>query len=82
MTETMKVVSMGEEKTKKARWPVDCCLERIDEFEEILVLAKVRGEERYVRFSSALQSTFWWIGVLEAMKRNFLDESVFDQDEE
>lgn len=76
-----KIVSLQSKKVENTQWPLDCCLERINEFDEILLLAKVSGEERYVRFSSALKNTFWWIGALEAMKRNIMEESLTIKDQ-
>ena len=73
-------ISLTFKRTEDARWPVDCVLKRLDEFDEILVLAKRHGEESYIRFSSKLRSTFWWIGVLEAMKRNLIEESLTHYD--
>lgn len=72
----MKVVSIKEKTQGNATWPVDCLLKQIDDFDEVLILAKKKGQDSYTRFSSALKSTFWWIGVLEAMKRNLIEESV------
>lgn len=77
----MKVVLLKEKQSGNTQWPVDCCLERISEFDEIMLLAKVKGEERYVRFTSSLKSTFWWVGVLEAMKRNLMEEGLTIVDE-
>jgi hypothetical protein len=81
MSKPLKILDLNFERAKKARWPVDRIQERMDEFEEVLILAKVKGEERYIRFSSSYRSTFWWIGVLEAMKYNLLEESVTCQEE-
>lgn len=74
-------ISLVAKRTENAQWPIDCVSERIDEFDEVLVLAKKKGQEIYVRFSSSLRSTFWWIGVLEAMKRNLMEESLTHSDE-
>jgi hypothetical protein len=74
-------VSLVTKRTENAQWPIDCALERIDGFDEVLVLAKKKGQESYVRFSSSLRSTFWWLGVLEAMKRNLIEESVTHSEE-
>lgn len=76
----MKVVSLKEKIANDAQWPADCLLERINDFDEVLILAKKKGEDSYVRFSSELKSTFWWIGVLEAMKRMLMDESLTETD--
>jgi hypothetical protein len=72
----MKVVSLKEKAQDNTTWPVDRLLERIGDFDEVLILAKTKGQDRYTRFSSQLKSTFWWIGVLEAMKRNLMEESL------
>ena len=74
-------VSLVAKRTENAQWPIDCVSKRLDDFDEILVLAKRKGQESYVRFSSNLRSTFWWIGVLEAMKRNLIEESLTTGDE-
>ena len=74
-------VSLVAKRTENAQWPIDCVSKRLDEFDEVLVLAKKKGQESYVRFSSSLRSTFWWLGVLEAMKRNLIEESLTHSDE-
>lgn len=80
---SMKVVSF-KEKVLDTRWPVNCLLEKIDDYDEVLILAKKKGkkkgQEGYTRFSSALKSAFWWIGVLEAMKRNLMEELLEYED--
>lgn len=78
---TVKLVSLQKKQTEKAQLPIDRCLDQIDDFDEIMVLAKVKREERYVRFTSTLKSTFWWIGVLEAMKRNLMEKSMTTTDQ-
>ena len=72
----MKVISLRSRVVDNARWPVDCLLKQIDDYDEVLILAKVAGEERYTRFASGFKSTFWWVGVLEAVKRTLMDESL------
>jgi hypothetical protein len=72
----MKVVPLKEKVQNNAKWPIDSILKRLDDFDEVLVLAKIKGEEGYAGFSSKLKSTFWWVGVMEAMKRNLMDESL------
>ena len=79
--ENLQPVSLVTKRTENAQWPIDCVSEHIEEFDEILVLAKKKGQESYVRFSSSLRSTFWWIGVLEAIKRNLMGESLTNSDE-
>ena len=74
----MKIVTLKEKVLDNAKWPVDCLMEDIGDYEEIIILAKVKGEERYRRFSTGIKSTFWWIGVFEAMKRNLLEDSVIE----
>ncbi len=76
----MKVVPLKEKVLDNTMWPVDCLLGKIDDFDEVLILAKKKGEEGYTRFSSPLKSTFWWVGVLEAMKRNLMEESLESTD--
>lgn len=70
------VFSLVKKQTNNARWPIDCALERIEEFDEVLILAKRKNKESYIRFSSGFNSTFWWIGLLEAMKQQLMDESL------
>ena len=70
------ILSLVEKQTNNTKYPIDCILERLDEFDEVLILAKCKGKESYVRFSSSFNSTFWWIGLLEAMKQQFMDESL------
>jgi len=77
----MKVVSLKEKSQKNTIWPIDCLLKQIDDYDEVLILAKKTGQESYTRFSSTLRSTFWWIGVLEAMKRNLMEESLEKDDD-
>ena len=77
----MKVVSLKEKSQKNTIWPIDCLLKQIDDYDEVLILAKKKGQESYTRFSSILRSTFWWIGVLEAMKRNLMEESLEKDDD-
>ena len=72
----VKIVSFREKSLDNVKWPIDCLLEKIDDYDEVLILAKKKGEDSYTRFSSRLKSTFWWIGVLEAMKRNLIEESL------
>ena len=72
----MEIISLKEKIEDNARWPVDCFLKQIGEYDEVLILAKKKGKDSYTRFSSCLRSTFWWIGVLEAMKRNLIEESL------
>jgi hypothetical protein len=72
----MKVVSLQEKAQGNTVWPVDCLLKQINDYDEVLILAKKKGQDGYTRFSSSLKSTFWWIGVLEAMKRNLMEESL------
>jgi hypothetical protein len=77
----MKVVaSLKERILDDARWPADRLLGKIEDFDEVLILAKKKGQDSYTRFSSTLKSTFWWIGVLEAMKRNLMEESLENSD--
>ena len=77
----MKVVSLKEKSQENTTWPIDCLLKQIDDYDEVLILAKKTGQESYTRFSSILRSTFWWIGVLEAMKRNLMEESLEKDDD-
>jgi hypothetical protein len=77
----LQPVSLVAKQTENAQWPVDCISKRIDEFDEVLILAKKKGQESYVRFSSKLRSTFWWIGALEVIKRNLIEESLINSDE-
>lgn len=76
----MKLVPLKKRVLDNTKWPVDCLMEDIDDYEEIIILAKVKGEERYRRFSTGIKSTFWWLGVFEAMKRNLLEESVTEME--
>ena len=77
----MKVVSLKEKSQKNTIWPINCLLKQIDDYDEVLILAKKKGQESYTRFSSILRSTFWWIGVLESMKRNLMEESLEKDDD-
>jgi hypothetical protein len=76
----MKVVSLKKKTQKKtldnARWPVDCLLKQIGDFDEVVILARKKGEDSYTRFSSKLTSTFWWVGALEGIKQSLMDESL------
>ena len=83
METPIQLINLVTKKTENTQWPIDCVLKRIDEFDEILILAKKKNPEHesYVRFSSGLGSTFWWIGVLEAMKRNLMEESLIQKDD-
>jgi hypothetical protein len=71
--------SLTTKLAKDSRWPLDCALARIDEFEEVIVLAKRRGSNGFVRFSSGIRGTFFWIGVLEAMKRILFSEGLTNE---
>ena len=70
------ILSLVEKQTNNAQYPIDCILERLGEFDEVLILAKCKGKESYVRFSSGFNSTFCWVGLLEAMKQQLMDESL------
>jgi len=82
LREDSHLVSLVAKRTENAKWPIDCVSKYLDDFDEILVLAKKKGQESYVRFSSTFRSTFWWIGVLEAMKSTLMDESLTLTDQE
>lgn len=71
-----KVVKLVEKQTENARWPIDCALETIDEYEEILVIGRRKGENSYRKLNSALKDTFWWVGVLERVKLRILEEAT------
>ncbi len=70
------VLSIVERQTENAQWPIDCALKRIEEFDEIFIVAKHKGSDSYSRFSSGLKSIFWWVGALEAMKREVMNEGL------
>ena len=72
----MKAVNLKEYKQENTRWPIDCILENLDDYEEILIIAKKKGVDGFTRFSSQLKSTFWWVGCMDAVKRILLDESI------
>lgn len=73
----MKIISnINDRKTDNIRWPIDCISKRIDEFDEVLILAKARGENRIVRFQSGFKDSFWWVGALEAFKTLLLSEGT------
>jgi hypothetical protein len=76
------VVSLKEKTLDNVRWPVDCFLKQINDYDEVLILAKKKGEDSYTRLSSQLKSTFWWVGVMEAMKRSLMDESLTEKDDD
>lgn len=71
----LSVVQLSEVQEKKARWPIDRVLENIEDYEEIVVIARKKDGEGYKRYSSALKSTFWWVRAIEALKRELMDES-------
>ena len=76
----MKLVSIKEKVNGDTRWPIDCLLKNIDDYDEVFIIAKRKGEEGYTRFSSSLKSTFWWIGAIEAVKRLLMEEGLTERD--
>ena len=76
MSKKTNLIEMSSVITKNARWPIDCILERIDEFDEVLVIAKRKGVSSFTRFSSGLRDTFWWLGVLERVKMIIVNEGI------
>ena len=77
----MKIVKLQDRKNEDVRWPIECILKKIDQYDEVLIIAKKKESEGYTRFSTALQSTFWWLGCLEAVKRLIADEGLTLEDE-
>lgn len=76
-----KVVELSTREQKDIRWPIDCLLPKLDDYEEILIIAKKKGSEGYTRLSTDLNSTFWWLGCLDAVKRLIQDEGLTIEDE-
>ena len=76
MSKKTNLIEISDVIIKNARWPVDCILERISEFDEVIVIGKRKGVSSFTRFSSGLKDTFWWIGVLERVKQVIIDEGI------
>jgi len=77
-----KVVSIVEKQTDNARYSIEQVLKVINNYDEVVVLARKKGENGYTRFHGKLNDTFWWVGVLEGVKRLLLDESLTHHCEE
>ena len=77
-----KVVQLAKAKEENARWPVDCLLKQIEEYDEVLIIARKKGQNSYTKFHGRLGDTFWWCGVLERVKLLFFEETSFITDDE
>jgi len=75
-----KLTLISKRQSLNSRWPVDCVLERIDEFDEILIIGKKKNENGFIRFSSGLKDSFWWVGVLERMKYILMEEGIVGEE--
>ena len=78
---TNNLINLDKRKQEDTRWPIDRLMEKIDEYEEILIIAKKKNSDGYTRFSTTMKSTFWWAGCMEAVKRMMLDESLTTDEE-
>lgn len=78
----LRVVKLEQEKEKNLHYPIDKVLLEIEDFEEIFIVVKKKGGESYKRFSTAIKSTFWWLGAFEAVKSELMGESLVYTEEE
>ena len=72
----LSVVKMERKKESNLRWPVDRLLEELDEYEELVIVARKKDGGSYKMFSTGLRNIFWWLGVLEVLKQDLINESV------
>ena len=71
----LSVVKIEEKKEGDLRWPVERLLSEIEDYDEILIIGRKKSGESYKRYSTAMKSTFWWLGALEALKYELIEES-------
>lgn len=75
------LIHLIEKREDDLRWPVDCLNKKINDYEEILIIANKKGEDGYTRFSTDLKSSIWWLGCLDAVKRLIADKGLVEEDE-
>ena len=71
----MNLVNLQDRKENDIRDCIDGLLDTIEEYDEVIILAKKKGTTSYTRFSSTLNCVFWWVGCLEAVKRLLMEET-------
>jgi hypothetical protein len=76
------LLKLADARAENARWPIDSLLEKIDEYDEVLIIARKKGQNSYTKFHGRLGDTFWWCGVLERVKLLFFEEACIVSDDE
>lgn len=76
------LVQIAKARVENARWPIDSILEKVDEYDEVLIIARKKGQNSYTKFHGRLSDTFWWAGVLERVKLLFFEEACIVSDDE
>ncbi len=77
-----EMVSLQIKREEDTRWPIDCILKELDEYSEIVIIAKKKEGNVYTKFHGKLKDTFWWIGVLERVKLMLSFDGTIEPDEE
>lgn len=73
------VIELEAKREENLHWPIDNLLARLDDYEEILILAKYKKGKQITRFSTQLKDQLWWVGVLEALKNQLCQDYSWEQ---
>jgi len=72
----MKLIKMEDRKNEEVRFRLDAAMEMADQFDEILIIGKMKDSDGYKLFRMEdPKSAFWWIGALTVAAKS-LDENL------
>ena len=74
------ILKLAEAQKENAQWPIDCILKDITDFDEVLIIARKKGQNSYVKFHGRLGDTLWWVGVLERVQLSMMLDSTTETD--
>lgn len=77
----MKVVKIDKHREEDVRWGIDRASERLDEYEEFVVIGKKKGTNGWTKFHGRLKDPFWWAGVLTSVIRSLLEDGTYTTEE-
>ena len=70
----MEIVNFKDRKREDIHSTMEQVFSQIDDYDEIVIIGKKKDRDGYDAFPSDIQSCFWWVGALEAVKRRFMDD--------
>ena len=70
----MKLVKLPDKRGEDVQATMAWALSEIENYDEVIIIGRVKGKDQYDAFPSEITSAFWWVGALEALKRHIMDD--------